>query len=406
MSIGDQDVMLKRTSPHEPEGASKAAGPMVTNQTGMLAKAEKGSSSNLDLLRSVAVLLVMGEHLCRRNHIEKIGWIDVTSLGLFGVLLFFVHTSLVLMESMERSKLVGGPLFKNFFTRRAFRIYPLSIFAVLAAVALHLDSNVNGMHGLGYGPRPGIARIAANLLLVQNFTHAKPIVNVLWSLPFELQMYLTLPFFYLWSLRKRIFWPLIAVWVICIYPFSLQPYIHGLSRFGIISFFPNFLGGVIAFTLPSVPRIKSYFWLPFILLLVLVFTISSATITGYVLCLTLGLLIPSFAEISTSWLRVASKNIATYSYGIYLSHQFCIWFALGFLGSHSLWLKIPTLVGLIVVVPVILFHTIEKPMIQVGTKLARKWSGPGPRASMKSGVAKPEVFPIMEPLPASEDPAP
>jgi peptidoglycan/LPS O-acetylase OafA/YrhL len=347
------------------------------DETQRQARSAKGSSSNLDFLRTVAVLLVLGEHLFRRNHIERIGWVDVTSLGFFGVLLFFVHTSLVLMQSMERSQLEGTPLLKNFFTRRAFRIYPLSIFAVLAAVALHLDSNVNGTHGLSFGPWAGAGRIAANLLLVQNFTHSKPIVNVLWSLPYELQMYLLLPFLYLWGRRKRIFWPLVALWAICIYPFSRQPYIHGISRLGIIFFFPNFLGGVIAFTSPGLRRIKSYLWPPFILLLVLLFTISPTTITGYALCLMLGMLIPSFAEISTSWLRVASNKIATYSYGIYLSHQFCIWFALGFLVSHSPWVKVPLLVALLAGLPVLLYHSIEKPMIQVGGRLAQNWSAPG-----------------------------
>jgi peptidoglycan/LPS O-acetylase OafA/YrhL len=376
MLTSPQQNTLKNASPTETEDTTPVDRLTTEDRTAKPPKIRAGTSANLDLLRSIAVLLVLGEHLFRRNHIETIGWVQVTSLGMFGVLLFFVHTSLVLMESMERSRLEGGPLLKNFFTRRAFRIYPLSILAVLAAVALHLDSNVNGGHGLSFAPRPGIGRITANLLLVQNFTHSKPIVNVLWSLPYELQMYLLLPFLYLWSRKRQIFWPLIIFWVICIYPFSIQPNIHGLSRFGLINFIPNFLGGVIAFTLPQVPRIKSYWWPIFILLLVFLFTISSATITGYVLCLALGLLIPSFAEISTPWLRVASHNIATYSYGVYLSHQFCIWFALGFLGSHSLWLKIPVLVALLAGIPVLFYHSVEKPMIQVGSTLAKAYASP------------------------------
>jgi len=376
MLTSPQQNTPKNSSPTETEDTTAVDRLTTEDRTAKPPKPRTGSSANLDLLRSIAVLLVLGEHLFRRNHIETIGWVHVTSLGMFGVLLFFVHTSLVLMQSMERSRLEGGPLLKNFFTRRAFRIYPLSIIAVLAAVALHLDSNVNGGHGLSFAPRPGIGRIAANLLLVQNFTHSKPIVNVLWSLPYELQMYLLLPFLYLWSRKRKIFWPLIIFWVICIYPFSIQPNIHGLSRFGLINFIPNFLGGVIAFTLPRVPRIKSYWWPLFILFLVLLFTISSATITGYALCLALGMLIPSFAEISTSWLRVLSHNIATYSYGVYLSHQFCIWFALGFLGSHSPWLKIPLLVALLAGIPVLFYHAVEKPMIQVGSTLAKAYASP------------------------------
>ncbi len=75
---------------------------------------KKGFSANLDLLRTIAVLLVLIQHLCRRLHIEHLSWIPTTSLGYFGVLLFFVHTSLVLMYSLERTHLGGPSLFVNF----------------------------------------------------------------------------------------------------------------------------------------------------------------------------------------------------------------------------------------------------------------------------------------------------
>src|SRR6201998_4784980 len=110
----------------------------------------KGVSSNLDVLRAIAVLLVLTQHLCRRMQIETIGWAPTSSLGLFGVLIFFVHTSLVLMHSMDRSGLQGVPLLKDFYIRRIFRIYPLSILAIVAALALHLGSDTNGVAGLSY----------------------------------------------------------------------------------------------------------------------------------------------------------------------------------------------------------------------------------------------------------------
>ncbi len=81
-------------------------------------------------------------------------------------------------------------------------------------------------------------------------------------------------------------------------------------------------------------------------------------------------------EITTPWLRTVSNRIATYSYGIYLSHQFSIWIALGVLAQRSLWLRIPVLVALLVVLPVILYHAIERPMIQSGIRLANRWSEP------------------------------
>lgn len=295
-----------------------------------------------------------------------------SSWGLFGVLLFFVHTSLVLMCSLERSNSAAWPLLKDFAVRRIFRIYPLSILAVVAALALHLDSDVNGIHGLSHGLLPGKVGIASNLLLIQNLTYTKSIVNVLWSLPFELQMYAALPFLFLWIRGRRMIWPLLSLWMASAIAGAVQPHIPALGRLSILAFVPNFLPGVIAFSRPHVSRIPSILWPLFIMLLSVVFTFNQSRPTGWVLCLILGLMIPSFSEISTPWLRTISSRIATYSYGIYVSHQFCLWIAFGLLASYSLWLRIPLLVGALVLFPVLLYHAIERPMIKAGIQIVSR----------------------------------
>lgn len=73
-------------------------------------------SANLDVLRSVAVLLVLGVHV-----ISRFRHLDIR-MGEFGVLIFFVHTTLVLMFSLERQRaeLPGQPLFVPFMVRRFF----------------------------------------------------------------------------------------------------------------------------------------------------------------------------------------------------------------------------------------------------------------------------------------------
>jgi len=89
-------------------------------------------------------------------------------------------------------------------------------------------------------------------------------------------------------------------------------------------------------------------------------------------------MIPRFREIQLPWLRWISNRIATYSYGIYLSHQFAIWTAFGVLATHSLVVKIPVLVVMLVALPVLLYHAIEKPMIGVGVRLAGRISEQAP----------------------------
>src|SRR5208282_2014964 len=95
---------------------------------------QKGDSPNLDLLRTVAVLSVLTDHIAATFGIAQrhpLFW----ALGRWGVLLFFVHTSLVLMMSMERLGLSDWQLYSAFYIRRFFRIYPLSV-AVITIVLL------------------------------------------------------------------------------------------------------------------------------------------------------------------------------------------------------------------------------------------------------------------------------
>lgn len=337
----------------------------------------EGLSANLDLLRAIAVILVLLQHLCRRTGIDQIGWVPTSSLGYFGVLLFFVHTSLVLMYSLERTKLTGWRLFKNFYVRRIFRIFPASLITVSAALLLHLDSDINGIRGLSHGQLPGRLTIIANLLLIQNLVYVKSIVNVLWSLPFELQMYIFLPLLFLWIRRDSRGWSLIALWIVSGVAGFVQPHMHALGRMSILQFVPNFLPGVIAYALPHTPRVNSYLWPIFILCLIVAFTIFPNPIMGWALCLILGLSVPWFYEIRAPWLRQISNRVATYSYGIYLSHQFVIWVAFGLLGSRSIWLRMSAMIGLLVIVPIALYHAVERPMIRVGGTLAKERSVTG-----------------------------
>ena len=187
-------------------------------------------------------------------------------------------------------------------------------------------------------------------------------------------MYVLLPFLFIWVRRKSKSQSLIGLWIACVIAGALQPHIPGFGRLSILRFIPNFLAGVVAFALPSAPRVKSFLWPVFILALVAAFTALPTAAMGWALCLILGLLIPSFEEISTRWLCTIANRIATYSYGIYISHQFCIWFVFGLLGTHSLWLGLAVLIGSLILLPILLYYRIEKPMIKVGMQIARRES--------------------------------
>jgi peptidoglycan/LPS O-acetylase OafA/YrhL len=333
----------------------------IAGQESVGIAASHGASTNLDFLRSLAVLMVLFDHLCRHYHHDRIGRIGVADIGIFGVLLFFVHTSLVLMYSMQLSGLTGSSLVRNFYIRRFFRIYPLSILTVLAAVVLHLHADGRG---LSFGARPGPLELVSNLLLIQNLTLTPSVVGPLWTLPLEVQMYVLLPFLYLW--RKRSFLSLLGLWLGCAYLGHFQQTMPFLAWFSLLLYIPNFLPGIMAFTLRRRPIIAAWCWPPFLFSIAIAYAAFPTRRMGGFLCLLLGASIPLFKEMSWRPMKILSANIATYSYGIYLGHSFCIWLALGVFHSWTLFLLI------IVALPVMLYHGLERPAIQFGIRLANR----------------------------------
>jgi peptidoglycan/LPS O-acetylase OafA/YrhL len=146
---------------------------------------------NLDLLRAVAVLFVLFSHVFRTayGHATPASY----AMGQLGVMIFFVHTSLVLMQSLERQDASGTALFKRFYIQRICRIYPLSMTLVLGVYFL-MDQ-----HWTYY-------ELFTNLALVQNLTYTRLMSDPLWSLPLEVQMYFMLPFLFVFFRNRPIKW--------------------------------------------------------------------------------------------------------------------------------------------------------------------------------------------------------
>jgi peptidoglycan/LPS O-acetylase OafA/YrhL len=344
----------------------------VTGRRGRKIPPPLGSdAANLDLLRACAVLFVLLFHTVGFFH-HALG-MRLQWLGRLGVLLFFVHTSLVLMLSLERQQARFGNdrLFSVFMTRRVFRLYPLSMLGVLTVGLFQLpvagapwEMHVSSTTKAGY---------VANFFLVQNVVGnsvSGSVLAPLWSLPYEIQMYLLLPALFLLVQRLPSWRWLMALWVFAVGIALLRiPVGHNVSFF---SYVPCFLPGVIAYKLAATapPRLPAFAW-PFAVLgLVLVDAITAGHHTGWITCLVTGLAIPQFEQLRHTFLKAASRLVAKYSYGIYLSHYLCLW--LGFVGLAFLpaplkWLIfLTTLVG----VPLVLYHGLEAPLIRVGNTVA------------------------------------
>jgi len=289
---------------------------------------------------------------------------------------FFVHTCLVLMWSAERLRLDGRQLFAAFYVRRLFRIYPLSIFCVLAVYCLsHRWWNIGPL--CHPGPMTP-ARLWMNITLTQGLFRSVPTslpwtIVPLWSLPLEVQMYILLPALFI-VLRNRPMWWVFGVWVLSVFVALAQPWLG--DRFLGFLYAPCFLGGVIAWRFAKTyhgPRLPGWLWPPALLAVSMIWM---AATPRYVDCcrnafgLFLGFSIPLFGEIPWNFVKTTSRLVAKYSYGIYLSHFPILMIVLLRLPHHGRLTRCSTLILLFLAIPLLLYHGVEAPGIHYGKRLA------------------------------------
>jgi peptidoglycan/LPS O-acetylase OafA/YrhL len=339
--------------------------------------------SQLDLLRAFAVLSVFVGHFLA---VSPINW-NPGVFPKFGVVIFFVHTALVLMFSLRRlDRDGGGHETLRFYIRRIFRIYPLSIVCVLLVVAAHTPR----------WPPAGVVETAtppvliANLLLVQNLIPLPSVTAPLWSLPFEIQMYLVLPlcYFVVEKLRRSPLYLYAAAVLLMALP---SAWLHL-----VLPYVPCFLGGVAAYVLSKNMRPR-YGWKSLLVLLIV-----SCAIYGYagnwllsavalrhaawgarmeivwnwIFATEIGLLIGFFGEVKCHFVRRASYEIAKYSYGIYLSHLPIMWLAFDRMAAYPRALQWTTFAVLSCLMPLAAYHLIESPLIRVGGVVANRFRTP------------------------------
>jgi peptidoglycan/LPS O-acetylase OafA/YrhL len=73
---------------------------------------------------------------------------------------------------------------------------------------------------------------------------------------------------------------------------------------------------------------------------------------------------------------VPSHLIAKYSYGIYLTHFFSIWFGFEYLrNALPLAGRLAVFVVLIARLPVFFYHLLEEPLVQLGKYLGKRLEG-------------------------------
>lgn len=321
---------------------------------------------NLDLIRAFAVLLVVLDHTLLATNHRFLGSWDASWIGVVGVYIFFVHTALVLMWSLERR-----PFVLDFYIRRVFRIYPLAVCAIWIALLSHAPVNGTPLHYFDFVPVSTRNKITATLL-VQNLVYQQSnVLGVLWTLPLEVQMYVFLPFLFFFARAQKSIWPLLLIWTLsCLTCRMLfAPVLAVLP-----TVVPAFIPGVMAYVGFSKwrPRLPAVSLVLLLALLTTAFMAHPTSRTAWPFCLALGLALPFIRDLRARWLVRASHELAKYSYGIYLGHPFAIVLGVYLLRGHSLALQLSVEFASIALISVAAYHLIEHPLIRVGSRVAAR----------------------------------
>jgi peptidoglycan/LPS O-acetylase OafA/YrhL len=128
----------------------------------------------LDVLRGIAILLVLGTHVPAYAFWAKVGWLGV---DLFFVLSGFLISNLLFVEYRQRGSIGLG----RFFLRRALKIYPSFYCLYFATLA----------YGFFWNVRFGWQNKIGEMLFVQNYLGS--LWGHTWSLAVEEHFYILLP---------------------------------------------------------------------------------------------------------------------------------------------------------------------------------------------------------------------
>jgi peptidoglycan/LPS O-acetylase OafA/YrhL len=326
-----------------------------------------GESANLDVLRSAAVLFVVFFHLLL---VYQTVPHSLEGIGHWGVLIFFVHTSLVLMYSLRRHGGVSlADTYRDFLMRRCFRIYPLSIAVVLLVVLLQIPvGHLVAGHFVSVPIDTEV--LTTNLLLMEDVTGSEPVMATLWSLPYEMQMYFVLPLLFLIANRKNGLYALLGCLALAAAVGALLPGAEWHS-WEMPRYVPCFLAGVISYrlSLDQKPFLPGWAWPLFIAVLTAVFLARPGIKAGWICCLIVALGIPCFAELRSGWMVRLCQVIAKYSYGIYLMHFACLWISFQVLAADPEWFRLTSFFFLVTVTSVAVYHAIELPFIRFSKRL-------------------------------------
>lgn len=164
---------------------------------------------NLDVLRGIAILLVIGAHQHINNYVGVSGWIARVwhDHGVVGVPLFFALSGYLIGGLiLDELRNHGSLDVTRFLVRRGFKLYPAYFIFIgyLVVIPSAKTLMAGGDTLVTFGVK--LRDFTPNFLFIQNYVGSNPAAHT-WSLAVEEHFYLMLPFLVLWLHRTgRIRW--------------------------------------------------------------------------------------------------------------------------------------------------------------------------------------------------------
>lgn len=326
----------------------------------------------LDALRGLAALAVVFFHYTTRydqlfGH-EKLNYIDF-SYGHYGVNLFFMISGFVIFMTLKR---IGNV--KEFISKRALRLYPAYIIAV---VITYICVKLYGLEGR----EVSLSQAIVNLTMFQGHVGIPHVDGAYWSLTVELTFYIIIGFLIYFGLTKSIqnisiIWLLISS-CIMISGIVMNSFLFEIITYLSISRYSHlFVAGIMFYLIRINPSVKSYIILLGCLLYDYIFMSFESNIF-----ITISFII--FYLIINNKLQFLSIRplvfLGTISYSFYLVHQNIGYIIINLLErngfTHELYLLVPILFSILLAT--LLTFYIEKPIQKyVRNKSKEKYKTP------------------------------
>lgn len=333
-----------------------------------------GRLAFLDVLRGIAVLLVVVQHVgeLRWPWLHRVTR-DSFSLGQFGVMIFFLCSGFIIPATLERREAYAGALdlhgrlreFRRFWINRFFRLYPLYWLSLAMALAVMAT-------GIGVGTWSLTTRDwLANLTMVQSALGSPHAIGLYWTLSYELVFYGLLSCLFVVALHRRSLALAVGMNLLCVAAAVAA------DRIGLVNLVAMFTGTVCFRWYGRTVSLRAF-------AAYLVFAAACTSISAYAAVWGHPPAPENFTALLCAWLAAyvvfltvlglrhraqprLLQRLGVISYSVYLVHGVAVVAIAPFAGAV---VTAATQVVIVVAVSALTYRVVERPGMRLGHRLS------------------------------------